>query len=150
MKKQSGFTLIELMIVVAIVAILAAVALPAYQNYTKKAKMTELVSATGALKTQVEVCLQSYGVDQCDNESNGMPADTAVTAGRVDVTFTGTATSAGVITIEAAPTDDDVLAPLTTNDVFKMTASAAVPLVWNKECLTDGVGGSATQADYCP
>ena len=42
MKKQSGFTLIELMIVVAIVAILAAIALPAYQNYTKKAKYSAL------------------------------------------------------------------------------------------------------------
>ena len=49
MKKQSGFTLIELMIVVAIVAILAAVALPAYQNYTKKAKMTEVAAATGGV-----------------------------------------------------------------------------------------------------
>ena len=52
MKKQSGFTLIELMIVVAIVAILAAIALPAYQTYTKKAKMTQLVTATGSLKTE--------------------------------------------------------------------------------------------------
>ncbi len=49
MKRQSGFTLIELMIVVAIVAILAAIALPAYQNYTKKAKMTEL----GKVRTSI-------------------------------------------------------------------------------------------------
>ncbi len=61
MKKQSGFTLIELMIVVAIVAILAAVALPAYQNYTKKAKMTEVASASGAYKTAIEICYQSKG-----------------------------------------------------------------------------------------
>ncbi|HHQ4756616.1 TPA: prepilin-type N-terminal cleavage/methylation domain-containing protein [Aeromonas hydrophila] len=59
MKKQSGFTLIELMIVVAIVAILAAIALPAYQTYTKKAKFTEVVAATGAAKTAIEVCSQS-------------------------------------------------------------------------------------------
>lgn len=43
MKRQSGFTLIELMIVVAIVAILAAIALPAYQSYTKKAKFSEVI-----------------------------------------------------------------------------------------------------------
>ena len=48
MKKQQGFTLIELMIVVAIVAILAAVALPAYQTYTKRAKFSEVIAATGA------------------------------------------------------------------------------------------------------
>lgn len=59
MKKQSGFTLIELMIVVAIVAILAAIAMPAYQTYTKKAKMTELVAATGSLKTSAEICTQA-------------------------------------------------------------------------------------------
>ncbi|KMK92082.1 prepilin-type N-terminal cleavage/methylation domain-containing protein [Aeromonas dhakensis] len=59
MKKQSGFTLIELMIVVAIVAILAAIALPAYQTYTKKAKFTEVVAATGAAKTAIEVCSQA-------------------------------------------------------------------------------------------
>ena len=56
MKKQTGFTLIELMIVVAIVAILAAIALPAYQDYVRRAKGAELVSAMSAAKTQAEVC----------------------------------------------------------------------------------------------
>ncbi|WP_024872528.1 pilin [Tolumonas lignilytica] len=62
MKKQSGFTLIELMIVVAIVAILAAIALPAYQTYTNKAKFTEVISAVGPYKTAIEVCVQSNGI----------------------------------------------------------------------------------------
>ena len=60
MKKQSGFTLIELMIVVAIVAILAAVALPAYQNYTKRAKFSEVVMAVGPAKAALDVCVQTY------------------------------------------------------------------------------------------
>lgn len=58
MKRQSGFTLIELMIVVAIVAILAAIALPAYQSYTKRAKFSEVIAATGPAKTAYEVCVQ--------------------------------------------------------------------------------------------
>ena len=54
---QQGFTLIELMIVVAIIGILAAVAVPAYSNYTNKAKFSEVVSMTGGLKTAVETCV---------------------------------------------------------------------------------------------
>ncbi|MNT56935.1 Fimbrial protein precursor [compost metagenome] len=64
------------MIVVAIVAILAAIALPAYQTYTKKAKFSEVVTATGAFKTAVEVCAQKDGsLANCAAEGvNGIPA----------------------------------------------------------------------------
>src|SRR5690606_28777958 len=53
MKKQQGFTLIELMIVVAIIAILAAIALPAYSDYTKKAKVSEVILAASSARTAV-------------------------------------------------------------------------------------------------
>jgi len=60
-KKQQGFTLIELMIVVAIIGILAAIALPAYQTYAAKAKFAEVVNSTGGVKSAVEVCAQVEG-----------------------------------------------------------------------------------------
>jgi type IV pilus assembly protein PilA len=56
--RQSGFTLIELMIVVTIVEISAAIAIPAYTNYSAKAKFTEVVTLTSSLKTGVETCVQ--------------------------------------------------------------------------------------------
>ena len=73
MKKQTGFTLIELMIVVAIVAILAAIALPAYQKYTARSKFTEVITATSGVKQQVELCMYDKGFANaaCANSTSG-------------------------------------------------------------------------------
>lgn len=60
--KQSGFTLIELMIVIAIIGILAAIAIPQYQTYTMKAKYSEVISATGPYKTGFELCATDNGI----------------------------------------------------------------------------------------
>jgi type IV pilus assembly protein PilA len=68
MKKiQQGFTLIELMIVVAIIGILAAVALPAYQDYTVRAKMSEVILAASACRTSITEVYQSGGTPPAAN-----------------------------------------------------------------------------------
>lgn len=59
MKAQKGFTLIELMIVVAIIGILAAIALPAYQDYTRRAKVSEVILAASACRTTISEVVQS-------------------------------------------------------------------------------------------
>ena len=73
---QQGFTLIELMIVVAIIAILAAIALPAYQDFTVRAKMTELMVAASSAKAEVSEAFQGGGlnrVGQLATEYNARP-----------------------------------------------------------------------------
>ena len=72
--RNQGFTLIELMIVVAIIGILAAIAIPAYQDYTIRAQVVESFSISGELKLSIKDYYKNRGTFPTDNESAGVPA----------------------------------------------------------------------------
>ena len=93
-KTQSGFTLIELMIVVAIIGILAAVAIPQYQNYIARTQVTRALGEIAALKTSVEEQLMR-GVYPSTNASVGF---SGTSLGTVVVSFTSAGVGAGTLT----------------------------------------------------
>jgi len=93
---QKGFTLIELMIVVAIIGSLAAVALPAYQDYTKRARVSEGLGLASAAKAGVGEYFASKAAWPGSNASAGLPAKASITGNAVSEV---SVTSGGVITI---------------------------------------------------
>jgi len=113
---QKGFTLIELMIVVAIIGILAAVALPAYQDYTKRAKLAEVVLAASACRTTVSEVYQTGSLTQVAANAWGCESTAATSkyvasiatdaAGKITVTARGFGdTDIDAKTIDLTPTN---------------------------------------------
>jgi type IV pilus assembly protein PilA len=131
---QKGFTLIELMIVVAIIGILAAVALPAYQNYSNRAAFSELVLAVTPLKTAVELAIQTRAptaITDIDQANRGVPATVAVATNTH-----GSTVADGVITM----TWRDDGTPLDGITYILTAGGITPPVQWTESgsCLTSG------------
>ena len=102
MNKQQGFTLIELMIVVAIVGILAAIAIPAYQDYTTRARVSEAIGFAAAAKTAVSESVISTGSLPANNAAAGLAAADAISSTYVE----SLTIASGVITVAIKSTQN--------------------------------------------
>ncbi|RKF20866.1 prepilin-type N-terminal cleavage/methylation domain-containing protein [Alginatibacterium sediminis] len=138
--KQGGFTLIELMIVVAIVAILAAVALPAYQTYTNRAKFSEVIAAVGPAKTAFEVCTQAATRTEAECRTTAQNSvsgafDTTADSLIASVSVTAATGSGAIITA----TGKNALASETYQLVGLTTSKLQVQWTVSGSCVTNGL-----------
>jgi type IV pilus assembly protein PilA len=149
---QQGFTLIELMIVVAIIGILAAVALPAYQDYTVRAKMSEVILALSACRTSITEVYQSGGTNT--PTVNGWGCE-QLTGGSSKYVNTVTTSADGAVTAKiqgistAVDTKLVTLAPLANSTTVATWAvnSGAGLFGWRCGSSTDG---TTVSAKYLP
>jgi type IV pilus assembly protein PilA len=143
-KAQAGFTLIELMIVVAIIGILAAIALPAYSKYMDKAKYSEVILATSAAKTAVEICVQDQGpanAVNCVQNALGIPPDFTAAAGSTGYVASVATAAGGQITAtpkafgNVTAADTYILVPSIDTTTGRVTwSSATSPCITKQLC----------------
>jgi type IV pilus assembly protein PilA len=130
MNKMQGFTLIELMIVIAILGILMAIAIPAYQDYAVRAKAAEGINLAGASKLAVAETYSSKGAFPASNASAGMPTDTSINGKYVQSVGIGTG---GLITITYNGTEPK----LTTSSLLLLSPTTAAGSVkWRCKSTT--------------
>jgi len=121
-KAQQGFTLIELMIVVAIIGILAAVAIPAYQDYTIRAKITEAMSIASQAKTAVSEYYISQGSMPADQATAGLDTAASYATSVVQqMSYARTSATVGVITMDILAIGGDTVA----GDDFTLTGTGS-------------------------
>lgn len=150
-KKQGGFTLIELMIVVAIVGILAAIAIPSYQDYTVRAKVSEGLVLGGGVKSQLAEYYLSQGSFPTNNAALGYTATGTEFAGKYvsAILVTGTS-SAGTIAVTFG-TGSDVPSVIQGKKVQLVAsqATAGGPITWTCGPVSGstGVGTKYLPAD---
>ena len=146
-RQQKGFTLIELMIVVAIVGILAAVAVPAYSDYTTRAKVTEGIAAAGAVKTSVADYYYANGTLPETNNEAGLSAggDYATDVVQSINVLGGTDTQNGIIQV----TFQDIFPDSTTGNIIAFIPSESGTGVVEWQCSAS-TGGASLASKYAP